>query len=67
MKMDYPYLILHYFLIVETGFCFVFMKLGVEVLGGGGGGNPKKKKKNFFFFCIIFFFFFKIFLIFFFG
>ena len=35
MKMNYPYLILHYFLIVETGFCFVFMKLGVEVLGGG--------------------------------
>jgi len=29
MKMDYPYLILHYFLIVETGFCLVFMKLGV--------------------------------------
>jgi len=40
--MDYPYLILHYFLTVETGFCFVFMKLGVEVLGGGEGGTHQK-------------------------
>jgi len=42
MKMDYPYLILHYFLIVETSFCFVFMKLDVEVLVGGGIRNETR-------------------------
>jgi hypothetical protein len=36
--MYYPYVILHYFFIVETGFCFVFMKLGVEVLKKSASG-----------------------------
>jgi hypothetical protein len=41
--MDYPYLILHYFLTVETGFFFVFLKLGgVFFVGGGGGGTHQK-------------------------
>jgi len=54
--MDYPYLILHYFLIVETGFCFVFMKLGVEVLGGGGEA-PEIKQGIYSYFDVLFFVF----------
>jgi hypothetical protein len=61
--MDYPYLILHYFLIVETGFCFVFMKLCVEVLGGGGTHTSEMKQGIYSYFDVLFFVLCNIFLI----